>query len=145
MFCDGSTAACRAASSDVTDVVLPANRRVSARLAAMHIVWRRRKMAGVDRIDRVGEPLLRVREDPGSLVCRGEQPDDAFGAFEGKVGRFAERPLPPEIPLQALLRAQSIDRQLERARPAGWPAQFVVDYAEGAVGEKVDAIRLAVD
>ena len=45
--------------------------------------------------------------------------------------------------VQPLFRKQRIQRQLQRARAIGRPAKLVVDEAERAVIEEVDAIRLA--
>ena len=124
--------------SNVTDVVLPAN----GRKCASRSVHRpgSAEMAGVDRIDRIRESL-RLRETC-AFLCRVEQSRRVWDP-EREYG-FTKRPLPSQMTLQALLRAQSVDRQLKRARFVGRPAQFVVDHAEIAVGEKVDTIGFAV-
>src|SRR5436309_2484209 len=57
-FRDGSTANCRAARSDVTDIILPAHGRIGARLASMHVVWTRREFTSSDCIDHGDYSLL---------------------------------------------------------------------------------------
>src|SRR5438034_5437618 len=91
--------------SKVTDVVLSAHRRVGAALTTTHVIGRRRKSSGGDRIDRRHEPFLRIGEDFLPLVIGGEQAHDALRALEGKVRRFGECPTPPAISVEPLLRA----------------------------------------
>src|SRR5688500_4524841 len=113
--------------SDVTDVVPSAHRRVRARLAAKHIIRCRRKLAGVDRVDRLHQTLLSVRQNLRSLGARREQRHHPLGAFEGEVGRLTKNPAPSQMPREALFRADRVDRQLQRARSVGGPAKLVVD------------------
>src|SRR5436309_15107713 len=56
--------------SDVTDVILPADRRKTTALASVHIVGRGRELSALDRVEGVGQPLLRFGEDPDTVRGR---------------------------------------------------------------------------
>ena len=63
-----------------------------------------------------------------------------LGAAERDVRGLAERPVPAAMILQPLLGAESVDRQLQRARLVGRRRQLVVDQPERAVLEQVESI-----
>jgi len=79
----------------------------------MDVVRRRGELAALDRVERIGEPLLCFGQDLIPLRARGKDRHDPFRAFERKVRCFAETPLPPAIVGQALFGTDAIDRQLE--------------------------------
>ena len=132
-------------ASDITDVILAADRRVRARLAAKHIVRRRRKLAGVDASTVSTSRCCASARTFGRSSSERKQPDHPLRPLEGEIGRFAERPAPAQMTVEALLGAEPVDRQLQRARLVGRPAKLVVDHTERAVGEQVDAIRFAAE
>ena len=68
--CIRSSSSNGSVGSDVADVVLPAHGREAARLAPPHIVGRRRELAALDRVDGVGEPLLRLGQHLGAVGAR---------------------------------------------------------------------------
>src|SRR5262245_15994952 len=157
MFREGSVAAARAApsgsgasstkgsrSSDVTDVVLPAHAGKPARFAPIHIVRRRRKVAGSDRVDRRSETLLRFFERAIAIAVVLEQRHHAARSLEGKVCGFADLPISAASGTERLGGTDAVNRKLQ-CFPAVLrrPAQLVVDQPERSVGEQIDAIGFA--
>src|SRR5437764_13029519 len=80
-----TTASSKGSRGSLTDVILPADRREAAALAAIHIVGLGRKIAGGDRVESVREPLLRVGEHLCPVDRRRKERDDTARPLEGDV------------------------------------------------------------
>src|SRR5262249_54407025 len=127
--------------SDVTDVILPAYTREPARVTPVHIVRRRRKLPASDRVDRVHQPLLRLDEHLAAIVRKERH--DAPRTFEREVHGLAERPRTASVRAEPLLRAQRVNRELQRAPAIRRPAELVVDQPKRPVVEKIETIDFA--
>src|SRR5262249_15983815 len=101
-FRRGSTAVSRAPAPTViscrsSGIALPADRREAARLAPIHIVGSRGKLATSDRIKCRDQPLLGPGQHFDTLVWRREERHDPPRSLEGKIRRLAEDPAPTPV------------------------------------------------
>src|SRR5262245_9311917 len=71
-FFEGSTACLRAVLSNVSDIILSADRRKAARLAAKDVVRGGRKFAALDGVDGITEPLLSRFQHVCPVLVRGK-------------------------------------------------------------------------
>src|SRR4029453_3460258 len=89
----GSTARRRAASSVVTDIILPAHRGIRAEAADAYLVRPRRKLSTLDPVHGREEPRARIPQNLRGVARL--RPDDGHKrplAGEGDIGRFVNRP-----------------------------------------------------
>src|SRR3954471_18950399 len=138
---EGSTARSRASASNVTDIILAADRSVAAEAAQKHVFRRGRKLSAFDSVHRINQPSLCRGKHRGAVLARRKKRRHLPGAAERDVRGFAKRPFPAAMMLQTLLGANSVDRQLQRSRLVGRGRQLVVDQPESAVFEQVESIR----
>src|SRR5438034_9850044 len=100
--------------SGVTDIVLTADRRIRARLAPIHVVGTRRKVAAFDAVDRRDEAILGVAKY-AIAIARGKQLNHASRSLESDVRGLARRPASAEMAIQALLCAEGVNGKLQGA------------------------------
>src|SRR5262245_20223526 len=129
--------------SDLTDIVLSTDGGVGARLATINVIRLWRELAGVNRVERVGQSLLGLGEYLVAIRGGRKQRNDAPWSLEREIGRLPERPVAAAMRGQLLLRADAVDRQLQRPRSIRRPAELVVDEPERSVLEQVDTVGLA--
>src|SRR4051794_39795095 len=98
---------------DIADIILAAYGREGTGFAAIDIVRRRREFAARDRVECVGEPLLRVGQHPGAIRRLGEQRHDTPRALEGEIHGLAQPPGRSALRGELLLGTDAVDGQLQ--------------------------------
>src|SRR5258707_9537832 len=109
------------------------------------VLRRRWERSALNRVDRVGKTLLRLAENLRAIGRRRKQWDDPLRSFERQVRRFAQLPVASAIIGEPLLRADAVNRQLQRAAALRGPSELVVNQTEGPVLEQIQPIRFAFE
>src|SRR5204862_7063664 len=98
-------------SSLIAEVVLPAHARVRTPVAQERLVGPDRELAALDGVDDRQQRRLPVRERLDRILQLAER----RLLLERDVAGARDRPGAPVPPLERLLRADPVDRQLQRA------------------------------
>ena len=142
----------RLAGRDQTDSAASASKRYSLRQTpANEHHWQsskpartRRKVAGLDVVNRLGKrggARHDFRAGPGRILRQGRG-QLVFG--KGQIGGVANRMRAAVARLERLLRAVGVDSDLNRVL-VGRPTELVVDDAQRAIVEDVDAVGFAAN
>src|SRR5262249_28236085 len=130
--------------SDVTDVLLAADRGVAAGLAAEDIVWRRREGARHNGIDGRDQPLPRVGQRFVLLFLGWKERDDTPRSLECEIRSLAKRPVAAKMSVEPLFSHERVHRQLQRGGFLRRPPQLVVDEAKRSIGQQIQSIHFAL-
>src|SRR5215213_3138244 len=126
----------------IADIVLAADRRVGAVRTDAFLVRPRREFAALDPRHDVEQTRARIGEYSRriALAVAVDHRNERLLATECDVGGFLHLPRAAALVGQPLLRAERVDRHLQRPLRVRRRAGLVVDDANAVGGEEIDAV-----